>query len=128
MQLMRRILDAQFQKSHLRKIVSNSKSLNNDKQSMLYNALTKNEFIFDRTLGTWKIKPVHIELHPGKKPYYDKPYPVPWSHEEVFCKAVDNLREPGVWKNVNRLDLRAPTFIQPKRNRTLILLSDFRKN
>ena len=52
MQLMRRILDAQFQKSHLRKIVSNSKSLNNDKQSMLYNALTKNEFIFDRTLGT----------------------------------------------------------------------------
>ena len=38
---MRRILDAQYQNADLRIIVSNSKHLNNDKRSMLYNVLTK---------------------------------------------------------------------------------------
>ena len=35
---------------------------------MLHAILTKYEFLFDGTLGTWKTKPVDIELHPGEKP------------------------------------------------------------
>ena len=55
-----RILDAQYQKSDLRKIMSNSKHLNNNEQGMLHDVLTKYEFLFDGTLGTWKTKPVYI--------------------------------------------------------------------
>ena len=68
----RRILDAQYQKVNWCKIVSNSKHLGNDEQSMLYGVLTKHEFLFYGTLGTWK-KTADIELQPGAKPYHGKP-------------------------------------------------------
>ena len=61
----RSILDAQYQNADLRIIVSHSKHLNNNKRSMLYNVLTKYEFLFDGTLGTWKTKPV-TELYHAK--------------------------------------------------------------
>ena len=32
---------------------------------MLHNLLSKYEFLFDGKLGTWKTKPVDIELQPG---------------------------------------------------------------
>ena len=40
------ILDEKYQKSDLSKIVSNSKHLNNKKQSMLHDLLTKYELLF----------------------------------------------------------------------------------
>ena len=55
-----RLLDSKYQNSDLRKIVSNSKHLNNNKHSMLRDVLTKYELLFGRTLGTWKTKPVDI--------------------------------------------------------------------
>ena len=56
----RKILDAKYQKSDLRKIVSNSKHLNNNEQSMLREILTKYESPFEGTLVAWKTKPVYI--------------------------------------------------------------------
>ena len=69
----RRILNEKYQKSDLIKIVSNSKHLNNNEQSMLHDLLTKYELLFDGTPGTWEMKPVDIELKPGAKPYHAKP-------------------------------------------------------
>ena len=82
--LMRRILDGKYQNNNLSKIVLDSKKFSSDEQSMLYGVLTKYKFIFNRTLGTCKMKPVEIELQPGAKYYHSKPYPVPLSHESVF--------------------------------------------
>ena len=65
-----RILDTKDQKSNLSKIVSDSKNLISDEQSMLYDILTKCELIFNITLGTWKTKPVDIEIHSGVKTYH----------------------------------------------------------
>ena len=55
----------------------------------------------DRTLVTWKTKPVDIELHPGAKPYRAKPYPVPRAHESVFRKEVELLFQIGLLKKFN---------------------------
>ena len=79
-----RILDANYQKDNLSKIVSNSKHSNDNEQGMLRDVLTKYEFLFGGTLGTWKKKSVDIELHPGAKSYHAKPYPVSRAHEAVF--------------------------------------------
>ena len=68
-----RILDAKYKKYDLSKIVSDRKNINSDKQSMLYNVLTKYELIFDRNLGTWKTKSLDIELYPVSKTYHWKP-------------------------------------------------------
>ena len=88
---MLRILDAKYQKADFSKIVSKSKHLNNNKQSMLHDVINKYDFPFDRTLGTWKTKPIDIELQPGAQPYNYKPYPVPRAHEAVFRKEVGRL-------------------------------------
>ena len=39
---------------------------------MIYDSLSKYEFLFDRTIGTWKTNPVYIELNSGVKPYHEK--------------------------------------------------------
>ena len=41
------------------------------------------KLLFNGNLGTWKTRPVDIELHPGAKPYHYKPYLVPRAHEAV---------------------------------------------
>ena len=65
---------------------------------MLHDVLTKYEFLFGRTLGTWKTKPVDIELHPGEKSYHAKPYPVSRAHGDVFQKGLERLCHIGVLK------------------------------
>ena len=66
--------------------MSNSKHLNDNKQSMLRYVLNKHELLFDGTLVTCKIKPVDIEQDTGAKTYHAKPYPVPQSHKVVFVR------------------------------------------
>ena len=97
--LTRRILDAKYQKSDLRKTVSNIKHLNNNEQSILHDVLTRYELLLDGTLGTWRTKHVDIELQAGAKPYRSKPYPVPRAHDTVFHKEVERLCQLGVLKN-----------------------------
>ena len=41
------------------------------------------------TVGTWKTKPVDIELQPDANPYHAKHYSVSRSHKEVFKKEVE---------------------------------------
>ena len=78
------ILDAKYQKSSLSQMVSNSKYLNDNKQSMLSDVLTKYESLFNGTIETCKKKPVDIYLQRKAKPYHAKPYPVPQAHKAVF--------------------------------------------
>ena len=61
-----------------------SKYLNNKKQTRLRDVLNKYEFLFYVKLGTWKKRPVDIELQQGDKPYHDKPYPVSHSHKALL--------------------------------------------
>ena len=77
---MRIILDANYKRDNLSKIVANSKHLNDNEQGMLRDVLNIYEFLLDGTLGTWKTKPVDIELQPGGNHYHAKPYPVPQEH------------------------------------------------
>ena len=81
-------MDTKHQKADFSKIISDSKILSNDKQSMLYNVLTEYELLFGGTLGTCKTKPVDIGLQPGAKPYDSEPYLVHQLHKAVFRKEV----------------------------------------
>ena len=65
---------------------------------MLYDVLTICKFLFDGTLGTWKTKPVDIELQPGANTYHDKPYPVPQAHKVILRKYVEHLCQIWAFK------------------------------
>ena len=94
---------------------------------MLRDVIYKYEFLFDRTLVTWKKKTVVIELQLGAKLYYEKPYLVPRVHKAVLWKEVEQLCQLGVLQKLNCSVWGSLTFIQPKRNGTVKFLSDFRK-
>ena len=82
------ILDDHYEKSYLHKFVSESKHFTEQERTTFHNLWTKYEFLFEVTVGTWKNKPLYIELKLDDKPYNKKPYPVPRENKFVFKKKV----------------------------------------
>jgi hypothetical protein len=79
------------------------------------------------TLGTWKGTKYNIELQKGAKPYHGRPYSVPKAYEQSFRLEVDRLEKIGVLRKVNRSQWGAPTFVIPKKDKTIHFIMDFRE-
>ena len=52
--------------------------------------------MFDRTLGVYPHKKVHIDIDPDAKPVHAGAYPVPRVHLSTFRKELDHLMKLGV--------------------------------
>ena len=87
--------------------------------------MKKYECLFDDNLGTWHGKTYDIKLEPDAEPYNGKPFPVPRIHELTFKQELDQLDYLKVIKKVNRSQWGAPTFLIPKKDRTVRFVSDF---
>jgi hypothetical protein len=74
-----RILDANYDAVDIREYVKEIKHLSNDERSALYQILEHHKKLFSGGLGILNVKPVHLELQPGAKPYHTKPFPIPQS-------------------------------------------------
>ena len=122
-----RILDAKYEKADLVQITGHCSHLTKNQQGKLLILLQKYEDLFDGTLGEWKGTDIKIELQPNAKPFHASPFPVPQVHEATLRKEVDRLVMLGVLERDNSSEWAAPTFIIPKKNKTVRFLSDFRK-
>ena len=123
----KKILDAKYEKANLKEITKQLNYLSKDEQKQLLKLLRKYEKMFDGTLGTYTGSDYKIELQEGVKPYHAKPFPIPRIHEETLRKEVDRLVEIGVLRRINHSEWAAPTFIIPKKNKTVRFISDFRE-
>ena len=83
--------------------------------------------LFHGTLGDWQTVPVSLQLKPGAKPYHGKPFPIPRVHKGTLKKEVERLVEIGVLKRQPTSEWASPTFIIPKKNKTVRFISDFRE-
>ena len=123
-----KILDAKYEKADLPRVVQeNCQHLTRDQRNVLLKLLLNYEELFDGTLGDWDTDPVDFELKPGAKPYHGKAFPVPHIHKETLKKEVDRLVELGVLVKQPNSEWGCPTFIIPKKNRTVRFVSDFRE-
>ncbi len=61
------------------------------------------------------------------KPYHGRAYPIPHKHEAVLMKEIKRLCNIGVleWQPSSQWVL--PTFIIPKKDSTVLTISDFRE-
>ena len=50
--------------------------------------LTRFEYLFDGTLGTWNMLPINIELKDNKKPVCFHTYPVKKLHKDASKKKL----------------------------------------
>ena len=89
--------------------------------------LTNYEPLFDGTLGAWKTAPVIFELKEGAKPYHGRAFPIPKVHKATIMKEIKRVCELGVLEWQPLTEWAAPSFIQPKKNKTVRFLTDFRE-
>jgi hypothetical protein len=127
-----RILDAKYKKADLQAIVrdqailrDNCKHLSANQQRKLLQQLKKYESLFDGTLGDWKTKPVSFQLKEGVSPYHGQAFPVPKIHKDTINKEVERLCKLGVLERQPASEWALPSFIIPKKDKTVHFLSDF---
>mgnify|MGYP005753024869 CR=1 FL=1 len=121
------ILDAKYVKANLEEIVNGYTHLTKDERKLLLILLKKYEPLFDGTLGQWTGSPYEIELKEGAQPYHVNPYPIPHAYRDTLRMEVERLCKIGVLKKVNHSEWGAPTFIIPKKDKTVRFISDFRE-
>jgi hypothetical protein len=88
--------------------------------------LSKYEHLFDGLLGDGKRDPVDLRLRSGEMPFQLSHFPVLKIHEETFKKEINRLCELAVLKPQVALEYQSHSFIIPKKNGTVRVVSDFR--
>ena len=85
------ILDANYEKSDLNKIVDNISTINLSEKRKLFKLLSKYKSLFDGTLGDFNCDPADLELKPGhNKPYHAKrAFAVPQIHRETLHTEIN---------------------------------------
>ncbi len=94
---------------------------------MLLALLLKFEELFDGMLGDWKLPTVSFELKEGAKPYHGRPYPISNIHKATLMKEIDHLILIGILKWQPSSKWALPSFIIPKKDHTVRMISDFRE-
>ena len=122
-----KILDAKYQPADLKKITDELGHLDDNQKARLKDTLSKRSSLFDGTLGQWKSSRYHIELKDDAKPYHARPYSIPQAYKHAFKNEVQRLCEVGVLRKINRSEWAAPTFLIPKKYRTVRFISNFRE-
>jgi hypothetical protein len=64
-------------------------------------------------------------LKEGVSPYYGQAFPVPKIHKDTIIKKVERLCNLGVLERQPAFEWTSPSFIKPKKDRTICFLSDF---
>jgi hypothetical protein len=122
------ILDAKYEKADLPAIVKeNCSHLQASDREKLLSVLLKFKLLFNGTLGDWNLPPLSFKLMEGMKPYHGRPYPIPHKHKAVLIKKIKQLCNIGVLVWQPSLQWASPTFIIPKKDSTVHILSDFRE-
>ncbi len=71
--------------------------------------------LFDRPLGEYPHKKVHINLLPSLEPAHHRAYLVPCIHEQTFKKELQHLVHIGILEEFDASGWALPYFILPKR-------------
>ena len=121
------ILDAKYEQIDIDNVVAQQTHLDDDKKDDLRRLLSKYTKLFDGTLGVYPHKKFNIELTEDAKPYHARPYSVPKIHEQTFKKELKHLIDIGVLTYQGPSEYAFPTFIVPKKDGRVRLVSDLRQ-
>lgn len=60
------------------------------------------------------------------KPFYAKPFSIPKAYQQITKDEISRLENIGILTKVPSSEWAAPTFVIPKKNKTVRLITDFR--
>ncbi len=110
------ILDAKYERRDVAEVVKGLTHLNPHQKADLLWVLWENDKMFNRTLGVYPHKKVHIDIDPNDKPVHSRPYPVRQIHLKTFKKELNNLVRIGVLAAQQESEWASPSFIIPKKD------------
>ena len=121
------ILDDNYEKA-LRDVVENNCIyLSVPEQSSLLKPLQDCEEIFDWTLGVWNCELVSLPLQEGAQSYHRWLFLIPKKQLDVTKKEIQRLCNLGVIQWQADSEWALPTFIIPKMDNTIRVVSNFRE-
>ncbi len=69
------------------------------------------------------MKPIELELLPDAKPFYRKPFSIPKSYQQITKDKIARLESIGLLTKVTSSEWAAPTFVIPKKNQTVRIIT-----
>ena len=123
------ILDSKYDKQDLCAVSKAQRHLNPEHQRKLKQLLMKHELLSSGTLGEWPDLEVDVDLKPDVQPdHCHRPYRVPHVYLATLKRELDRLLGIGVLeKRDGRSPWCAPSFIIPKKEGRVRLITDFRE-
>jgi hypothetical protein len=120
------ILPAEYKPCNINAIVNEQTHLSTNKKDKLRSVLLEFSDLFKGECGKYNSDPIDLELVPGAKPFYGKPFSIPKAYEQVTKNEIKRLEQLGLLPPVKSSQWEAPTFIIPKKNNTVRVITDFR--
>jgi hypothetical protein len=107
-------------------IVSKQTHLTPNKQLQLSNLLFKPQDLFQGKKGAFNGEPIDLELEPDATPFYARPFSIPKAYQQITKDEIQRLESIGILTQITSSEWAVPTFIIPKKNNTVQLITDFR--
>lgn len=120
------ILQSKYDPTTPAEVSAAQKHLTADQQADLAKLLSKFDRLFSNKLGVYKGRKMYLELVENASPVHKRAYPVPRANLDVFKTELDRLVQIGVLSKCNASEWGSPTFIIPKKDKTVRWVSDFR--
>lgn len=101
--------------------------LTQSQQNKLEQALERRKILFDGKLGRYPHKQFTIELTPDAKPLFQRPYPIPFRHEQVHTEEINEMINDGIPRRRHRgSKWCSPSFPTPKKDNRVRFATDYR--
>jgi hypothetical protein len=113
------ILPADYKPTDIVEVVQSQTHLTTDKKEQLQRTLFDFQDLFQGKCGKFKGEPIELELLPGSKPFYDKPFSIPKAYRQITKDEISRLESIRLFTKVVSSKWAAPTFIMPKKNNTV---------
>jgi hypothetical protein len=107
-------------------VVNAQQHLSLAERNKLKTMLTKFQPLLMGQRGKYNGPPVELELLPGSKPCYGKPFPIPKAYLKVTKDEISRLESIRFLTKVSSSEWAAPTFVIPEKNQTVRVITDFR--
>ena len=82
--------------------------------------------MFSGTLGRYPHRKVHLQLVDNAEPTFQRAYSCPRSLEDAYKAELQRLCELGVLAPCGGSEWAAPSFLIPKKDKTVRMVTDFR--
>ena len=106
-------------------IVQKQLHLSSQNRDQLFSMLNRHSRLFDGVLKVYLHSLIHLDLLSNAIPTHQRAYSVAHVHLEVFKNELSRLCKVGVLECCGALQWASPTFMIPKKDRSVQWVSDF---